>query len=224
MNEFDYAALHAHARLTRFLLLTGALRASFEAGRVWAWPLRLFPDRRSPRRRPATGPRDPAGDAARTPPDFVPSAPAPTSRRLVWPRARRRLALRQPQSAARRARPDNPVAALDVAIEADGPFITAEEAPPTAEQRSIAERIAALVPDGAAIQTRHRRSAGGGRGRLAGRRGLAVRSGMVTQGYREPRRGWGAGRGRRPRDRRGSGGRVRSCVGRSRPSTSPTPA
>jgi acyl-CoA hydrolase len=182
MNEFDYAALNAEARLTTFLLPTG-LRASFEAGRVRVRPLPYS-------QIAAALATDPPFDLAIfqvTPPDaeglcsFGPMSDFPG---LVWPRARRRLAFVNPQLARAPLGPTVPFAALDVAVEADGPTILGEDGEPGAELGVIADRIAALIPDGAAIQTGIGGAPAASVGRLTGRRNLVVRSGMVTQGYR----------------------------------------
>jgi acyl-CoA hydrolase len=182
MNEFDYAGLHDEARLTTFLLPTG-LRASFGAGRVRVRPLPYS-------QIAAALVADPPFDLAIfqvTPPDaaglcsFGPLSDFPG---LVWPRARRRLAFVNPRLPRAARGPAIPFAALDVALEADGPIIMGEDGEPGAELGVIADRIAALIPDGAAIQTGIGGAPAASVGRLVGRRGLVVRSGMVTQGYR----------------------------------------
>ena len=152
MNEFDYAALHDEARLTTFLLPTG-LRASFEAGRVRVRPLPYS-------QIAAAFVTDPPFDLAIfqvSAPDndgvcsFGPLSDFPG---LVWPRAKRRLAFLNPRlpRAARQVR-TIPVSSIDIAIEADGPIILGDDAEPGAELGVIADYIAALIPDRAAIQT-----------------------------------------------------------------------
>ncbi|MDB5481318.1 MAG: Acyl-CoA hydrolase [Caulobacteraceae bacterium] len=183
MNEFDYAGLHAEARLTTFLLPTG-LRRSFEAGRVRVRPLPYS-------QIAAAFAVDPPFDLAIfqvTPPDgaglcsFGPLSDFPG---LIWPRARRRLAFVDHQLPRARRGPTIPFAAIDVAVEADGPIILGDDGEPgAAELGVIAARIAALIPDGAAIQTGIGGAPAATVGRLTDRRGLVVRSGMVTQGYR----------------------------------------
>jgi len=182
MNDFDYAALHPTARLTTFLL-PGALRASFEAGRVQvrgapysevaAWLLDGPPFDLAVLQVSAP---DAEGLCSFGPcADFAP---------LVWPRARRRLAFVNANWPRARRGPAMPLAAIDIAIQADGPFVTGEEPPASAEQLAIAAHIAALVPDGAAIQTGIGGAPAAAVAMLAGRPNLAVRSGMVTGGYR----------------------------------------
>jgi acyl-CoA hydrolase len=181
MNEFDYAALNPDARLTTFLL-PGGLRASFEAGRVEVRPL---PYSQIAAAFAADAPFDLAIFQV-TPPDaaglcsFGPCADFPG---LIWPRAGRRLAFVNPRLPRAPRGPAIPWAAIDVAIEADGPFITGADGEPGAELDRIASLVAALVPDGAAIQTGIGGAPAAAVGRLTDRRGLVVRSGMVTPGY-----------------------------------------
>ncbi len=182
MNEFDYTALHPDARMTTFLLPAGS-RATFESGRVVVRPL--------PYSQIAAAFADEAPfDLAIfqvTPPDdagicsFGPCADFPG---LIWPRARRRLAFMNPRLPRASRGPGLPRSSIDVAIEAEGPFILGAEGEPGAELRVIADRVAALVPDGAAIQTGIGGAPAAAVARLTSRRGLVVRSGMVTEGYR----------------------------------------
>ena len=182
MNEFDYAGLNLEARVTTFLLPT-AMRGSFEAGRVRIRPLpysqiaAAFAD-------------DPVFDVAIfqvTPPDaaglcsFGPCSDFPG---LIWPRARRRVAFVNPSLPRVADGPTIPWDAIDLAIDADGPFITGVDGEAGAELGVIADRIAALIPDGAAIQTGIGGAPAAAAGKLVDRRGLVVRSGMVTEGYR----------------------------------------
>ncbi len=182
MNEFDYAALHPDARLTTFLLPTG-LRASFEAGRARVRPLPYS-------QITAAFAADPPFDLAIfqvTPPDltgmcsFGPVSDFPG---LIWPRAKRRVAFINARLPRAPRGPMIPLDAIDLAIEAGGPFITGQDGDPGPELGVIADRIAALIPDGAAIQTGIGGAPAAAVGRLAARRGLVVRSGLVTEGYR----------------------------------------
>ena len=182
MNEFDYAALHPRARLTTFLLPSG-LRASFEAGRVRVRPL---PYSQIAAAFTTDAPFDLAIFQV-TPPDeaglcsFGPMADFPG---LVWPRARRRLAFINASLPRAPRGPTIPFEALDVAVDADDRFILGPDGEEGAELGVIADRVAALVPDGAAIQTGIGGAPAAAVRRLAGRRNLVVRSGMVTEGYR----------------------------------------
>ncbi len=182
MNEFDYAALHPDARLTTFLLPTG-LRASFEAGRARVRPL---PYCQITAAFAADAPFDLAIFQV-TPPDpaglcsFGPVSDFPG---LIWPRAKRRVAFVNARLPRALRGPTIPFDAIDLAIEAEGPFITGHDGDPGLELGVIADRIAALIPDGAAIQTGIGGAPAAAVGRLAARRGLVVRSGLVTEGYR----------------------------------------
>ena len=182
MNEFDYAGLHPGARLTTFLL-PGGLRGSFEAGGTRVRPLPYS-------QIAAAFATDPPFDLAIfqvTPPDadgmcsFGPLADFPG---LIWPRARRRLAFVNAALPRATRGPLIPFDAIEVAVEADGPFILGTEGAADGELAAIADRIAAMIPDGAAIQTGIGGAPAAAVGRLAGRRGLVTRSGMVTEGYR----------------------------------------
>ena len=182
MNEFDYAALDPDVRLTTFLLPT-AMRASFEVGRARVRPLpysqiaAAFAD-------------DPPFDLAIfqvTPPDaegrcsFGPCSDFPG---LIWPRARRRIAFVNPSLPRVAKGPTIPWEAIDLSINADGAFITGADGEAGAELATIADRIADLIPDGTAIQTGIGGAPAAAVGKLIDRRGLVVRSGMVTEGYR----------------------------------------
>jgi acyl-CoA hydrolase len=183
MNEFDYAELHPNAELTTFLLPAGA-RGSFETGRVKVRPLPYS-------QITAAIAADPPFDLAIfqvTAPDaeglcsFGPCADFPG---LIWPRARRRLAFINSWLPRAPRGPTIPIGAIDVTIEAEGPFIVGPpEGEPGAELDLIAGHVAALVPDGAAIQTGIGGAPAAAVGRLTDRRGLVVRSGLLTEGYR----------------------------------------
>jgi acyl-CoA hydrolase len=182
MNDFDYAALHPDVRLTVFLL-PSTLRRSFEVGRVEVRP--------APYSAIAAafvkGPRFDLAVLQVTAPDaegLCSFGPCADFAPLVWPRATRRLAFVNPNLPRARRGPTIPLAAIEVAVEARGPFVTGEAAAPSADQLAIAARIAALVPDGAAIQTGIGGAPAAAVAALAGRRGLVVHSGMVTEGYR----------------------------------------
>lgn len=182
INDFDYAALDPAARLTVFML-PNVLRGSFATGQVSTIPLAYSQIAAFLRHGPAPDlailqvtPPDAEGNCTFGPcTDFAP---------IVWPRAGRRIGFVNP-SLPRPARgPVIPYSALDVVIEADSPYITAVEAEPTAEQLAIARRVAALVPDGAAIQTGIGGAPAAVPALLKDHSQLTVRSGMVTEGYR----------------------------------------
>jgi acyl-CoA hydrolase len=182
INDFDYAALNPMARLTSFML-PPAFRQSFETGRVVVRPMAYSQIVEALRSGPAPDlailqvtPPDGEGECSFGPcADFAP---------LVARRAGRRLALVNPLLPRPRRGPTIPFAALEVAIEVEAPFITAAEPTPTPAQSEIARRVAAMVPDGAAIQTGIGGVPAAALGELAKRRGLRVHTGMVTEGYR----------------------------------------
>jgi acyl-CoA hydrolase len=182
MNDFDYAALNPWTRVATYLL-PPAFRPSFDAGQVSVTPMAYSQIAAAMREGPAPDlaivqvtPPDAAGNCSLGPcADFAP---------LVWPRAGKLAAFVNPSLPRARRGPTIPFAAFDIVVEADGPFITATEAPPAGDQAVIANIIAGLVPDGAAIQTGIGGAPAAAIGRLTDRRGLVVRSGMVTQGYR----------------------------------------
>jgi acyl-CoA hydrolase len=182
INSFDYAVLNERCRLTTFML-PPALRASFEAGRVIVRPMAYAQIAQAFL-------TEPAPDLAIfqvTPPDAAGQCsfgPCSDFAGLVWPRARRRLAFVNGRLPRALRGPTIPFEALDVTMPDDGPFITAEEAEVSADQAVIADRIAELIPDGAAIQTGIGGAPAAAVARLSERRGLVIRSGMVTEGYR----------------------------------------
>jgi acyl-CoA hydrolase len=182
MNEFDYAGLSPDAGLTTFML-PAALRESFAAGRVQVRHLAYS-------QIAAAFEAEPPFDLAilqLTPPGpdgLCSFGPCTDFAPIVWPWARRRLAFINPRLPRTTRGPTIPFAAVEVAIEAPGPFIAADEAPASSQLAAIAERVAGLVPDGVAIQTGIGGAPAAAIGRLVHRRSLKVRSGMVTPGYR----------------------------------------
>ena len=182
MNDFDYAGLDARTKLTVFML-PAALRTSFDEGRVSTIPLAYSQVAAFLR-------HGSAPDVAIfqvTPPDADGNCsfgPCTDFASLVWPRAGRRIGFVNPSLPRPVRGPTIAFDALDVVIEADGPFITAVEAEPTAEQLTIARRVAALVPHGAAIQTGIGGAPAAVPALLKDHGDLVVRSGMVTEGYR----------------------------------------
>lgn len=182
MNDFDYAALHPNARLSTFLL-NPALRASFEAGRVEVYPAPYSAVAASF----LEGPPLDLSILQVTPPNaegLCSFGPCADFAPLVWPRAHRRLAFVNANLPLARNGPTIPLAAIDVAIVAPGPFIAGADLAPSPVQSAIAERIAELIPDGAAIQSGIGGAPAAAVARLTDRRRLLVRSGMVTEGYR----------------------------------------
>jgi len=182
INSFDYAALHEGARLITFML-PPAMRPSYEVGRtgVAALAYSQIAERYS-----AGAPVDLAVLQV-TPPDnqgLCSFGPCADFAPLVWPRARRRLAFVNAALPRSRRGPTIPYAAIEVAIHVDGPFITTEAEAPTVQQLDISNHIAALIPDGAAVQTGIGAAPAAALAGLLHHRRLRVRSGMVTPGYR----------------------------------------
>ena len=181
MNEFDLAGLKPTARMTSFML-PPALRASFEAGRVRVLPLtysetaHYLGDRASfdvgvfQLAAPDADGLASVGIAA----DF------PT---LAFRRSRRRIALVNRAMPRPPRGPRLPLADFDQVIEIDHPVVEGREAPISEETGRIADRIAALIGDGAAIQTGIGGAPAAALTRLTGHRNLIIRSGMITDGY-----------------------------------------
>jgi acyl-CoA hydrolase len=180
MNDFDYAALTPTTRFTTFLM-PPTMRASFEAGRVRLLPLAYSEIAEHLAMRAEI-------DVAvfhLAPPDangLCSVGIAADFAALVWPRAKRRIALINPAMPVPPRAPKLPIAQADVVLEIDGPVIEAAAAPDSAESIAIAERVAALVPDGAAIQFGIGGAPAAVLSRLTDRRGLVVRSGLVGEG------------------------------------------
>lgn len=181
INEFDYAALNPTARLTTFML-PAALRSSFVEGRVRVRPM--------PYSQIAAALAEEIFDLAIfqvTPPDaegWCGFGPCADFAGLVFPHAKCRLAFVNPDvpwvSRGPRVRRED----IDIAIDAPGAFITASPEAPSAERAAIAALVASHVPDGAALQTGIGGAPAAALGRLKDHRGLIVRSGLVTEGYR----------------------------------------
>jgi acyl-CoA hydrolase len=181
MNEFDYAGLHPGARFVTFML-PGAWRSSFQAGPIIVRPA-------SYSQIAAAFMNDPPVDLAIlqvTPPDaegMCSFGPCSDFAPLIWRRARRRLAFVNAGLPRAARGPTIPLSAIDEAIEIDGPYITAEDGAVGAEQAAIARRLVDLIQDGAAIQTGIGGAPTAALMGLGDRRGLVIRSGMVTPAY-----------------------------------------
>lgn len=182
INGFDYSALNAAARLTSFLL-PPVLRAGFDAGRVTIRPLpysqivyALCHDAPPDLAIVQVSPPDDQGLCSLGPcVDFAP---------LVWSRAKRRIGFINANFPRARRGVSVPLASIDVVVEIDAPYITGDDGPTSPEQSIIADLIAALIPDGATLQTGIGGAPSSALARLADRRNLRVHSGLVTDGYR----------------------------------------
>jgi len=181
MNEFDYAALNVTARLATFML-PAALRASFTAGRVSVRPMAYS--------QIAAFLAEASFDLAIfqvTPPDpggWCCFGPCADFAALVFSRAKRRMAFINADLPRVSRGPRVRREAIDITIDAPGPFITAAAEADSAERAAIAALVAAHVPNGAALQTGIGGAPAAALACLTDHRGLVVRSGMVTEGYR----------------------------------------
>jgi len=182
MNEFDYAALNPTAKLATFML-PAALRASFTAGRVSVRPMAYS--------QIAAYLAAATFDLAIfqvTPPDaegWCGFGPCADFAGVVFPKAKTCLAFINSDLPRVSRGPRVRREAINIAIEATGPFITAAEETHSAERAAIAALVAAHVPDGAALQNGIGGAPAAALGCLTDHRGLVVRSGMVTEAYRD---------------------------------------
>lgn len=183
MNEtVDYAGLTEDTRVTTYLL-PRCMRQSFVAGRVSLLPLTYH----GAAMHLASAPIDTA-IAHVAPPDDDGNCSlgiASDFAALVWPHARRRILVINPEMPALpralKLRRDE----ADVAITLGGPLVTAPADTPTPVADDIARRVAALIPDGAHLQTGIGGAPGAVWRHLGGHRALTARSGMATEGLRD---------------------------------------
>lgn len=181
MNAFDYAALTPTTTLTAFMPIEAA-RASYEAGRVRIPPLHysriadhLAHDTPIDLAVLHVAPGDGGEASFAISADFGP---------LVWKRAKRRCAIVNPLLPKPPRSATLPLSECEIVVEAPHAPVTVREAAPTEELQAIARRVAALVPDGAALQTGVGGAPAAALPLLKDHRGLVIRSGMVTPGYR----------------------------------------
>ncbi len=181
MNAFDYAALTTTTTLTTFMPIEAA-RASYEAGRVRIPPLHYsriadhlahVADYDLAVLHVAPAPGDNFSFAISA--DFGP---------IVWQRAKMRCAIVNPQLPCPPRSATIPRSACEIVIDAPHAPIMVSEGAPNAELLAIAQRVAALVPDRAHIQTGVGGAPAAALALLKDRRNLVIRSGMVTEGYR----------------------------------------
>jgi acyl-CoA hydrolase len=183
MSDFDYAGLHPEARLTTFMM-PPVLKASFEAGRVRHLPL-CYSQIAAHLAGPAAldvaivqvTPPDAKGEVTfGTAPDFGP---------IVVPAAKRAIALVNSNLPRPPRTPTVPLSAFDLVVDAPAPIVLGADPPVAPEVDRIAELVAGLVPDGAAIQTGIGGAPGAVPRKLIGHRGLVLRGGMVSDAYRD---------------------------------------
>lgn len=182
MNEaVDYAGLAPGSGLTTFML-PGCARESFAQGRISLIPrtywgiAHYFQAARCDVAIAHVAPPDANGLCSLgIASDFAP---------LVWPQAAVRILLvnpampRLPRALTLRA------ADADRIVTLDGPLVEAAPAASSAETDAIAARVAALIPDGAHLQTGIGGAPGAVWKHLRGHKGLVLRSGMANDWLR----------------------------------------
>jgi acyl-CoA hydrolase len=177
MNDFDYAALTPTTTLATYMM-PPAMRPSFEAGRVRLIPLPYS----EIAEHLATRARIDVGVFHLAPPDadgLCSVGLASDFAALAWARARRRIAVINPLMPIPPRGPRLPLAEADLVIELESPIIEAAPTTEGAEAAALAEKVAALIEDGAAIQFGIGAAPAAVLARLTDRRGLTIRSGMV---------------------------------------------
>lgn len=179
MNDFDYAALSPTTRVTTYMM-PPAMHGSFEAGRIELMPL------------PYSEIAEHLATRAQIDVAFFHLAPpgadgmastgiASDFAGLVWPRAKRRIALVNPLMPVPPRSLRLPIGEADAVIEIESRVVTGGGAPDTAEAGIIADKAAALVRDGAAIQYGIGGAPAAVLSRLTDRKNLTLRSGMVIE-------------------------------------------
>jgi len=179
MNAFDYAGLHPEAQLTTFML-PAQMRESFRAGRINL----IGRTYRGAADTLAAAEYDLAiAHVAPPGPDGLCSLGiASDFAPLVWPRARRRALIINPDMPVPPRALKLPLAEADIVVECAGPLVTMADSPAGEEAERIARRVAALIPDGAHLQT----GIGGAPGAiwnfLTDHKELTLYSGMANDG------------------------------------------
>lgn len=181
MNEFDYAGLHDEARVSTFML-PRAMGSSFAAGRVALIAASYFDAARI-----LASEHYDIAIAHVAPPDAhglcslgIASDFAP----LVWNRATTRILIVNAAMPVMQRGPRIAVRDAELVVEAEGPLVTMSPHSVSEEIDKIASAVAALIPDGASIQTGIGGAPGAILTKLTDRRGLVLRSGMATDGLR----------------------------------------
>ncbi|CAN5280351.1 acetyl-CoA hydrolase/transferase C-terminal domain-containing protein [soil metagenome] len=188
MNEaVDYAGLTPDTSTTTFLL-PGCMRESFKRGQVNLVPRTYWGTAQH-----FLATQCDVAIAHVTPPDAnglcslgIASDFAP----LIWPQAAVKILVVNPSMPRLPRALTLPLADADVVVTLDGPLVEAAPAASNAEGDNIAARVAALIPDGAHIQT----GIGGAPGAiwkyLLDHRDLVLRSGMVNDWLLDLREAW----------------------------------
>lgn len=181
MNSFDYAGLHADARQTLFLFARPS-RDSFAQGRVRILPLSYFGAARYMARdagievavahvappREGEGQMASVGIAA----DFT---------TIAWQAARVRIALVNPLMPAMPSGPRIDLSQADLVVECESPLVEIPSASPDAVGQAIADNVAGLIPDGAALQVGIGTAPAAMWRALSQRRNLRLRSGLASE-------------------------------------------
>ncbi len=182
INSFDYASLHPNARLTCFLL-PPELRGSFLAGRVRLLPLtyseiaRYMGERMAPDVAVAhvAEPNGAGQCSLGVCADFT---------SLVWARARTKILLINHAMPAIARSPHVSVSDANVVVDlGECPLVAAIARSRQLIHHAIAQHVARLIPEGAAIQTGIGAAPDVVWHYLAGHRDLCVASGIVTDSF-----------------------------------------
>jgi acyl-CoA hydrolase len=177
INRFDYAGLHEEARMEIFML-SPDWRGGFAAGRT-----RLRPYFYSAAYAAMTREGAEAGVFTVSAPDadglcsFGLAADAPPA---MLARCGYRIAVVNHAMPASRAAPRVPLADFDLVVETDTPLPELGPPPASAAAEAIAARVAALVEDGATIQTGIGKLPLSAAEALTGKRDLRIHSGLVA--------------------------------------------
>jgi acyl-CoA hydrolase len=180
LNRVDYAGLHPTARLTAFMAPPG-LADPESAPRIRLLPLSYGPtarrlaDSRFDVVVVQVAPPDADGLCAfGVGGDFAP---------LVWRKAGLVVAFVNPRLARPQRCETIPFAAIGLAVDAERPLPTAPLAPPSPPVAEAARRAAALVPDGATLQTGVGAAPLAVLDHLKDRKNLVIRSGLISDGH-----------------------------------------
>lgn len=181
MNAFDYAGVHANARLTSFLFPT-ASRASSEAGRVRVLPLSYFAIARYLQ----TGGAPDVAIAHLAPPlpgegRLASVGIAADFTAIAWEAAKTRIAFVNPLMPAMKRGPRIDLDEADHIFEGESSLVEVAPAAPNAIANAIARQTANLVPDGAYLQVGIGSAPAALWAALSSHRNLRLRSGLASE-------------------------------------------
>lgn len=180
VNRLDYATLHTTARMELFML-SPDWRNGLRAGRT-----RLRPLFYSAAFAALVSEGASVGVFTVSPPDgegqcsFGLAADAPPA---MFARCAYKLAVINSAMPATRSAPRVPLSAFDAVVETDTPLPELSAPPPNATADAIAVRVAALVDDGATIQTGVGKLPLAAAEALADKRDLRIHSGLVAPAH-----------------------------------------